>query len=142
MLRDAVITSAREASIAADLQLQFVRFLDELTPTHVELLRFLSAREAEAGNLRSYEALLSAYNAECSSPASKDYFRMLMSELESRVLIRVSASMAEFADVYDEELLTTENTSILPFLRVTDIGAQFLDMVSKDPTIYEQKQPM
>jgi len=56
-LRQAICNSARGLDIGEDLQLLFIRFIDELTPSHFVLLRFFREKEQEFKELESYEQL-------------------------------------------------------------------------------------
>jgi hypothetical protein len=58
LLANGVEHSARKIDVATDLQLLFVRFVDEMTLTHVALLRMLEARGNDVASVRSYLELL------------------------------------------------------------------------------------
>src|SRR5882724_2605280 len=76
-LRNAVMNSASGAEIEEDLQLLFVRFVDELTPSHFSLLKFFRDREKDFENVESYEELFRPFGAEAKlRTITRDEFRL------------------------------------------------------------------
>lgn len=131
-LRQAVCNSAGGVDIEEDLQLLFVRFIDELTPSHLALLRFFDGREAEFRNVESYEQLFQTFcagNAEAT--VTRDEFRLFSEELKTRNLIRISANVDDFSGVGSNTYIVTEGSSAGPMLLVTEIGKKLLAFISR-----------
>jgi hypothetical protein len=130
-LRQAICNSAGDVQIEEDLQLLFVRFIDELTPSHFALLRFFHDKEAEFQNVESYEELFQAFCTENAHAAiTRDEFRLFSEELKTRNLIRISANVDDFSGVGSNTYIVTRGSSPGPMLLVTDIGKKLLAFIS------------
>ncbi len=132
-LRNTIINSALHKDIADDLQLIFIRFIDELTPSHLLLLKFFVEFESELIKLRSYSDLLKFVNShfEHSNDLARDEFLMLIGDLSTRGLIRVSQDIDDFDDIYKASLFLLHKTNdTLPRFLVTKIAKDFIDFIS------------
>ncbi len=133
-LRNAVVNTAAGIDISSDLKQLFVRYVDELTPSHITLLRFLSENETKLAQTESFEILFRAFVSENSQPTiERDQFRLLCEDLKARVLVRISPNVNDFDDIYDAVLLESErsgNATDIPLIRVTDMGRQLLSFVT------------
>jgi len=131
VLRNVVTNSAAGAAIEDDLQLLFIRFVDELTPLHFSLLQFFREHEQDFENLESYEQLFHSF---CQNPESakitRDEFRLFCEELKSRNLLRISANVEDFGGVGSNNYIVTEGSNPGPMLLVTEIGKKMLDFVA------------
>jgi len=131
-LRQAVRNSAASVKIEEDLQLLFVRFIDELTPSHLTLLRFLRDREIEFQDVESYEQLFQSFcAANVEDTVTRDEFRLISEELKTRNLIRISANVDDFSGVGSNTYVVTRGSSGGPMLLVTDIGRKLLAFISR-----------
>jgi hypothetical protein len=130
-LKNAVVNSARDAGPSDDLQLLFVRYVDELTPTHLVVLRFLMDHENAVANLEGLPALLSAFAATTGQQLSQEFFKLTLEDLDARVLIRLSKYIDDFADIYSpDHLLIDDEKKPEPRIRVSSIGRQFLNFIT------------
>jgi hypothetical protein len=131
-LRNAVVNTAKGIDVNADLKQTFVRYVDDLTPSHVTLLQFFKDNIWHLKGTESYENFFRAFKARnAESGIERDEFRLLCEDLKVRVLLRVSASVEDFDDVYDAVVITREGSAgNTPLLRVTEIGNQFLSFIS------------
>jgi hypothetical protein len=133
-LRNAIVNAALSEQDASDLHLAFVRFVDELSPTHVSLLKVIRAREQQIAPLKSYIEIYDLLSEEVLGKVSTDVFKMLCLELEARGLIRISSGIEDFPGMYEAEVIITEQTKDdQPRLKISEIGHQFLKFIS-DPT--------
>ena len=69
---------------------------------------------------------MQALNVEC----TKEEFKLLCNDLGSRVLVRFSDAIDDFAGVAREELLATEASGIGPKVVVTHLGHSLLAFVT------------
>lgn len=131
-LRNAVVNTAAGINISTDLKQLFVRYVDELTPSHITLLRFLCENETKFAQIDSYETLFQAFiGANEHRGIERDEFKLLLEDLKGRVLIRISASVNDFGDLYDAVLIAEGGeTKSVALLRVTDMGRQLLSFVT------------
>ena len=132
-LRNALLNAGVSSAPGEDLQLAFVRFIDELSPSTILLLRLMMNREKEVGAVKSYGDLYELLAPDLGSGLSHDMFKMLCSELEVRGLVTLSPDIGEFPGIYEASaLLLEERFTNLPFVRVSDIGRQFVDFIAGD----------
>ena len=123
-LQNALINSATNSDVDDDIQLLFIRYIDELTPSHLKMLNFYIEHLAELPMLKSYPDLykrFSFWNTLISIPStsptewspdktSQDEFRMFCQDLSARGLIRISPDIDDFDDIYQANLLLMEST--------------------------------
>ncbi|MEW5840983.1 MAG: hypothetical protein AB1753_08265 [Thermoproteota archaeon] len=119
-LSNAILNAAVSYDIDEDLQVMFVRYIDEFTPSHMEMLAFLQDSEFEPTTTSSfredlepriYEAIKSV------KPEFEDvnFFRVIFADLRSKALI---AAMAR-------------KTPEQPYHNcMTDLGKKFLQFVT------------
>jgi len=133
-LKNAIINSAISSRPKEDLHLIFVRFIDELTPTHIKLLSFLAQEKMALKDLKSYPQLYSAFDKKHPHTLSHDEFKMICGDLEVRGLIRISQDIDDFEDIYQaSSLLLEETRDDLPRIIVTDVAVEFLWFIAKNP---------
>lgn len=128
-LRNVVINSASGIKIDEDLQLLFVRFVDELAPSHLALLRFFRDKESEFEKVESYEHLFEAFR-EIGTEVTRDEFRLICEELKTRNLIRISNKVDDFHGVAAYDYIVNESETPGPALLVTEIGRNMLDFIA------------
>ena len=130
-LRNAVTNSAVGAAIEEDLQLLFIRFVDELTPSHFSLLQFFREHEHDFETLESYEQLFQSFSPNPKSVTiTRDEFRLFCEELQSRNLLRISANVEDFSGVGSNNYIVTEGSNPGPMLLVTELGEKILNFVA------------
>ena len=136
-LRNAVVSSVYAQDISDDLQLTFIRFIDELTPSHILLLKFFVEFEPELVKLKSYPELFSFFHAhyEYSNALYRDEFKMLIGDLNTRGLLRISQDIGDFDDIYEASLVLREETDdSLPRILVTSVAKDFIKFISEIDT--------
>ncbi len=130
-LRNAIVNSAKHSDFNEDIQLLFVRYIDELTPSHLKLLTFFIEDAANLSALKSYPELFRTFEIKHPNSMSRDEFRMLLQDLAARGLIRISPDIDDFEDIYQASALLTESTrDDLPRVVITDMARRFLDFVT------------
>ncbi len=130
-LKNVILNSASSPKTEEDLQLTFIRFVDELTPSHLYLLRSFINNEAEIKLLKSYPSIYQLASTNTPNFPSRDQFKMLLGDLSVRGLVHVSQDIDDFEDIYQaSSLLLEETNDDLPRLIVTDIAKMFIVFIS------------
>jgi len=130
-LKNVIMNSALGSDIAEDFELIFVRFVDELTPAHLYLLKFFVDNEDSLKPLKSYPEIYQLFVPEATKAISQDEFKMLIGDLGTRGLIWVSQDIDDFEDIYQASALLLQKTrDDLPRLIVTDVAKKFLEFIS------------
>jgi hypothetical protein len=132
MLGSAVEHAATGVHLDADLQLLFVRFVDELTPTHFALLSVLAVNPDAIAEIESYEGLRDFFIAQTLIEPSKEEFRLFCNDLGSRVLVRFSDAIEDFGGIAQSELLATEASGRGTKVMVTELGNALLRFVQDE----------
>ncbi len=130
-LRNAIINSIEIDNFKEDLQFIFIRFIDELTPTHILLLSFFVKNGSGMTDIESYSRIYDWFE-HLHPNISKEIFRLMCNDLTSRGLIRISQDLGDFDDIYQSSNLMLEETKDdLPRVVVPEIAGQFLAFISK-----------
>ena len=132
-LKSAILCSATSSKIKDDLQLIFIRFVDELMPSHLHLLKFFIANEQKIKPLTSYPSIYQFFSENTLDTPSKYHFKMLIGDLSVRGLIHVSPDIDDFEEIYQASaILDTSTNDDLPRVLITDIGRDFINYISGD----------
>jgi hypothetical protein len=131
-LRNCVTNAASVSDVDSDLQLSFVRFIDELSPSHIKLLKVISEHEKRILPLQTYEEIYALLTPQLSGDVSQAVFKMMCVELESRGLIWISQDIGDFSGIYEASTLLLEQTrDDLPRILVSDVGRAFLEFITE-----------
>jgi hypothetical protein len=131
-LRNVISNSIVYTDIRGDLKLLFIRYIDELTPTHLKLLNFFIENETAIVTITSYPDLYELFNNQYPQTISKSEFRLMCQDISARGLIRISPDIEDFNDIYQaSSLLLEETNEDLPMIVITDIAVAFLDFIEK-----------
>lgn len=132
-LRNAVLNSATDIDIKEDLQMLFVRFINELSISHLVLLGFMHNNEQAIKDAREYEEIYSEFNKlNASKEIGREEFQLLCNDLNSKLLIKISPTVNGFDDIDGAAIVTTGGgDGVKPTVKVTDIGKQFLTFISE-----------
>jgi hypothetical protein len=130
-LRNAVLNSARQCSVPEDIRLLFIRYVDELTSTHLVILRFFINNESEVAHFDSLEKVYSAFLESVEVQVSRELFKLALEDLRTRLLLWGSQHLIDFPGIYTESALLDEDQSQAPRIRVTTLGRQFFDFVAQ-----------
>lgn len=128
--RAAIMNTAFKIDISDDLKILFIRYIDELTVSHIVLLNFLFKNEIEISETNSYEKLFRKYIIHNLPVLERDEFKLLCQDLVSRNLIRISSSVDDFAGIHEITILTSESTSLEPKIKVTSVGRAFMEFIN------------
>ncbi|MBI2330933.1 MAG: hypothetical protein HYU84_01930 [Chloroflexi bacterium] len=129
-LKSAIVNSVTSSKMEEDFQLTFIRFIDELSPSHLNLLKFFINNEEEIKFLKSYPAIYQLISRNNTS-ISKNQFKLLIGDLNIRGLIHISIDIEDFEEIYQaSSILWDETNDELPRLIVTDIAKKFIHFIS------------
>jgi len=135
-LASSIYNAGAAIDIETDLQLTFVRYIDELSPSHIVLLRAINDRYSEIAPLKSYENLYQLLRTNLTNSPTHDVFKMMCLELQGRGLIRISQDIEEFSGIYEASALLLEQTrDDLPRVIISEVGQQFLKFISSDNSV-------
>lgn len=129
-LKAALVSSLDVSSAPEDLQMQFFRYIDELTPSHVSLLALLSGGLEGHGQYKSLEQAYAATSERLEAHLDRAVFRAFLQDLDSRFLLRIgdAEDFAEYAS--DAQYVTLESSKVRP-LEITSLGRSFLAFVAR-----------
>jgi hypothetical protein len=133
-LRNAVANAALGNGPDEDLALLFVRFVDELTPLHLRVLRVMAEHEAEFAFSEGFEQLFAKFSEVGAVHPSRELFKLVCEDLKARALLRISPEVNDFPGIFTTTGLAIENQSADPKLIVPDLGRKFIDFVLIDHT--------
>jgi hypothetical protein len=132
-LLNAVLNSIQNIDVKDDFQNIFIRYIDELTPSHIFFLQFLYDHREEVKNIYSYQNLYDYFQKIEPSNLKTFEFKTLCSDLSSRSLVQFCQTINDFPGVYsssvwveDDEDDSTNKTMI----KTTDLGIDFLIFIS------------
>ncbi len=126
-----VIINSGSSHENEDVQIIFVRFIDELTPSHLFLLKFFIDEEKRLEKIKSYIGIYGLLDSKVSNTVSKDEIRMFIGDLSNRGLIRVSQDIEEDEDIYQASSLLSEDTNDdLPRIIISDVAKRFVRFIS------------
>jgi hypothetical protein len=136
--RLALTSTVAHAAIALnsdrDEELLFVRYVDELSPSHLELLRFLVNHHPEIARVESFQAMLEPYQLHLvqrhTSPVQADLFRLMCADLMARGLLRISRHVEEFPGLRENDVLVADKDNEHDStVVVTELGQRFVRYV-------------
>ena len=130
-LRNSLAKSVSCSQLNEDAGQQFLRYIDELTPTHLMLLQTLEKHEARYATFTSLAEVVNAVGADIGSPLDHDATRAFLQDLDARFLIRLGdlEELPEYATKVSVEL--REESSVRG-IKVTTLGRSFLSFMHHD----------
>ncbi|MBL8823790.1 MAG: hypothetical protein JNJ77_14470 [Planctomycetia bacterium] len=131
-LKTVVLNTAKGIDLNADLELLFIRYVDELSPSHLKVLEFLCSTERKVAHLIKYQQLYDEFKKKTNIDLSTDFFKLACDDLKARSLVRVSSDLEDFPGLYVIQPLTAVSSNAKPTIIVTEIGHKFIDFVLND----------
>ena len=126
-----VIVNSASSHENEDIQIIFIRFIDELTPSHLFLLKFFIDEEERLGKIKSYAEVFDMVVSGKINIASKDDLRMLVGDLSTRGVLRVSRDIEDDENIYQAGPLLLESTNDnLPRIIISDVAQKFIRFIS------------
>lgn len=136
MLAAAVESSAIGVDLDEDMQLLFIRYIDELTATHFALLAFLKKHTEDIARIESYPKLRELFLAEVRVDISEEQFKLFSNDLAARVLVRFSEGVEDFGGLAERGVVISGHRAEGRTIVVTPLGLAFLEFVQdlgRDP---------
>jgi len=128
-LKQALISSAAPSEISSDIKFQYLSYIDNLTVTHILILRCLEDHSQSVVRIDNMEEIYDLVTRRASVQISRAEFRALLNDLDVKFLIRIGdiAELAEYASGKSLRLL--EKSKVNP-LEVTSVGRGFLAYIT------------
>lgn len=128
MLRNALVSVGQPAFSDEDLGFQFLRYIDELSVSHLKILRSISENHGHFEEVKSMEEAFSHLALSNELRLSKIIVRTYLRDLDARGL--VNASDLEDLPAFESKAVyvAAEQSDRHP-LRVTELGTQFLSFI-------------
>lgn len=131
ILKNCVLNAASKSDIDSDIQLSYVRYIDELSPSHIRLLSLMEEMEEPILPLQTYDEVCQLLASQLSGEVSQAVFKMMCVELESRGLIWISQDIGNFSGIYEANAIITEQTrDDLPRILISQVGRSFLQFIT------------
>ena len=127
-LRNCLVASLDEMRLSQDLSFQFLRFVDELSVSHLSILRILEKHRERFVGLGDLEQVHQALNALLDVPLEAGAFRSFLQDLDNRFLIRVE-DLEDLPDYASRKSLMLREESETRWLAVTPLGSSFLAFI-------------
>jgi hypothetical protein len=127
-LRNSVVNSAKQVDSEADIGLQYLRYIDELSSSHLVLLSELETNAARYAEFATLEEVHVSLMNDAVVGIDRSMLRAFLQDLQSRLLIHFSDldELPEFASKKSAMLL--EGSTVRP-ISITPHGASFLSFI-------------
>lgn len=129
-LKAAVIASIDPAQPSEDLAFQFLKYVDELTVTHVRILVALEKDEAGALKSKSLEEAFSNLTKILPQPLERSVFRTFLHDLDARGLIWIG-DVTDFSEYESGQSYPILEDSKPKEIAVTAVGHSFLTFIGR-----------
>lgn len=129
-LSNALVSAADPERISEDLMYQFLRYIDDLSVTHLQMLAGLEKHAGQIGRLEQLEQVYAKFLVLTGLSPDRAMFRSFLHDLDSRFLIRIG-DLDDFPEYASKESYLLLNSSETRHLEVTDLGRKFLSFVQR-----------
>lgn len=135
-LRNALINSIQN-EFTYDIKQVYVNFINELTLTHIEVLKVVFEKPYSLVEAKSYQLIYDSLNqgkSEILTGMEISTFRFLLKDLESKGLLFISRELSDIENQVSKAgyLLLGGSKEMLPYVKVTDFGLNFLKFVETE----------
>jgi hypothetical protein len=130
-LRIALVSVIEPQRFSEDLAFQFLRYIDELTVTHLSMLACLNKHAGQFSRLEKLEQVYSKLQSFLGVSFERAAFRSFLHDLDARFLIRVG-DLEDFPEYASKQGYIVESSSTRRALEVTPLGRSFLSFVRHD----------
>ena len=119
----------------------FIRFIDELDALHVTFMKFVAEESALMNDHKKVESYVLVHALYSKSyrhvNAPREAFELMISDLKSCALIKVSKHVADYGGVtvYEQNLMAFEQTGEGPLFAVTSLGQKFLEFITEHESL-------
>jgi hypothetical protein len=130
-LRNGLVASLNETRLSQDLSFQFLRFIDELSVSHLSILRMLEKHRERFVGLGDLQQVHQTLNGLLDVPLEAGAFRSFLQDLDNRFLIRVE-DLEDLPDYASKKSTMLREESETRWLAVTPLGSAFLAFIRGD----------
>lgn len=140
-LRNCLFNSIR-SNASFEIKQLYMRFVDELTIPHLQILQFLIQFEDRITLVDEYQKVYNILIEGTTDPSvprmeriEVSAFRFLLKDLEAKGLVYISSDMRDIKNqVYESVTLVSEDVedSKLPFIKATEFGKDFLILLQSN----------
>jgi hypothetical protein len=132
LLRNALINNF-ESNLAFDSKLIFTRLIGDLTVTHLYFLKLIDKYSEKIKDIKLFSEIKNVLKKDSlSTIIPNSSYRTILSDLEKYNLIAIGD--IKFENTVREAILLSagREDSNLPYIRVTDLGKEFIEYIKKE----------
>ena len=130
-LRSALVSVASPKAVTEDIAFQFLRYVDELTPSHLKILDCIHTHIGQFARLESLDQVFGSYTKLSSLMIERIAFRSFLQDLDGRFLIRIG-DVEELPEFASNASYIEDEASLRKRLEVTSLGRTFLEFIRDD----------
>lgn len=130
-IRDVLLETIRDVNMHYDQKEMFISVISLLEPYDLALLNIINSKNELFESIESYEDAFTI-SKENGFKGERDEFIIILNRLEANSLLRVSEHIDGFGDVYSVDVITTEATSSLPKVVVTNFASQLMTFITDE----------
>lgn len=127
-LRNSLVNSVAPTQFDLDIGIQYLRYIDELTPSHLLLLATLEEHVSSYAAFTSLEELHTALVTDSGVVLERSIMRAFLQDLEARFLIRLG-DLAELPEYATKKSMELREESAIRSIEVTAQGGNFLSFI-------------
>ena len=127
ILKNVISNFIMETPEDYDKKYSFLKIIEEITPSHIEILNYIHINELEINeNINGFPQLYEKYFK--SQKIDKFYFRKCVFDLEKQSLIRINK---DFNDYFDGTGYVSTDEGA-PSIKILDIGKEFVQFIKEN----------
>ena len=124
-LRNALVNSYNRTEREAEVGLQYLRYIDELSPTHLKLLSTIDLNVGPYAAFTTLEELHVALPTDAGTNIERSTLRVFLQDLEARFLVRLG-DLEELPEYASKKSMSLREESAVRPIEVTPLGSSFL----------------
>ena len=130
-LRGALVSVASPEQISEDLAFQFLRYIDELSVTHLSMLACLDKHAGQFAPMEKLELVYDKIQLYLDTAIERVAFRSFLHDLDARFLIRLG-DLEDLPEYASRKSFLEDEESKQRQLEVTSLGRSFLSFINND----------
>jgi len=124
-LSNGLISAADPEGVPEDVVFQFIRFIDNLSVTHLKILDRIEKHAGQIARIETLEQVYGEFQSLTSLSLDRGIFRSFIQDLDAMFLLRIG-DIDDFPEYATKrETIVTEQSKTRP-LHVTELGRKFL----------------
>lgn len=129
-LRNAIVSAAKPEQVSEDVAFQFLRYIDELSTTHLSMLACLDKHGGQFARMKKLEHAYREFQSYLGSAIERAAFRSFLHDLDARFLIRIG-DLQDFSEYASRESFLLVDKAEKRPLEVTTLGRSFLSFINQ-----------